>query len=125
MFKINNSSFFERSFRYLLELALATSSHRKCSIETSLFKNVAKFKKIHLRQSLFFFLLLQLQVSMSNFIKKEILTQVFSCEFSKVSQNKFFTKHLQPTDLLLSFSCYSPKFCLKIPLFIIACLQYN
>ena len=29
-----------------------------------------------------------------NFIKKETLTQVFSCEFCKISKNTFFTEHL-------------------------------
>ena len=30
-----------------------------------------------------------------SFIKKETLAQVFSCEFCKISQNTFFTEHLQ------------------------------
>ena len=29
------------------------------------------------------------------FIKKETLAQVFSCEFCKISNNTFFTGHLQ------------------------------
>ena len=29
-----------------------------------------------------------------NFIKKETLAQVFSCEFSKISRNTFFTEYL-------------------------------
>ena len=29
-----------------------------------------------------------------NFIEKETLTQVFSCEFCKISKNTFFTEHL-------------------------------
>ena len=29
-----------------------------------------------------------------NFIKKETLTQVFSCEFFKISKNTFYTEHL-------------------------------
>ena len=32
-----------------------------------------------------------------NFIKKETLTQVFACEFRKISKNIFFTKHLRKT----------------------------
>ena len=32
-----------------------------------------------------------------NFIKKETLAQVFSCEFSKISKNTFFTEHLLET----------------------------
>ena len=29
-----------------------------------------------------------------NFIKKETLAQVFSCEFCEISKNTFFTEHL-------------------------------
>ena len=32
-----------------------------------------------------------------NFIKKETLAQVFSCEFYKISKNTFFTEHLSAT----------------------------
>ena len=32
-----------------------------------------------------------------NFIKKEILVQVFSCEFCEISENTFFTEHLYAT----------------------------
>ena len=32
-----------------------------------------------------------------NFIKKETLAQVFSCEFYEISKNTFFTKHLRAT----------------------------
>ena len=30
-----------------------------------------------------------------NFIKKETLTQVFSCEFCEISKSTFFTQHLR------------------------------
>ena len=32
-----------------------------------------------------------------NFIQKEALAQVFSCEFSEISKNTFFTEHLRAT----------------------------
>ena len=32
-----------------------------------------------------------------NFIKKETLAQVFSCEFFKIYKNTFFTEHLWAT----------------------------
>ena len=32
-----------------------------------------------------------------NFIKKETLAQVFSCEFCDISKNTFFTEHLRTT----------------------------
>ena len=38
-----------------------------------------------------------LQSAACNFIKKETLTQVFSCEFCEISKNTFFTEHLRKT----------------------------
>ena len=32
-----------------------------------------------------------------NFIKKETLAQVFSCEFLEISKNTFFTEHVRTT----------------------------
>ena len=32
-----------------------------------------------------------------NFIKKETLVRVFSCEFCEISKNTFFTEHLRAT----------------------------
>ena len=32
-----------------------------------------------------------------NFIKKETLTEVFSCEFCEISENTFFAEHLWTT----------------------------
>ena len=32
-----------------------------------------------------------------NFIKKETMAQVFSCEFCEISKNAFFTEHLRAT----------------------------
>ena len=36
----------------------------------------------------------KLQAGTYNFIKKETLAQVFSCEFYKISKNNSFTEHL-------------------------------
>ena len=41
--------------------------------------------------------LTMLQVSAYKFIKKEILAQVFFCEFCEISKNTFFAKHLRAT----------------------------
>ena len=41
--------------------------------------------------------LMKLQASACNFIKKEALSQVFSCEFCEISKNIFFTEHLWAT----------------------------
>ena len=41
--------------------------------------------------------LIKLQASVLNFIKKESLVQVFSCEFGEISKNTFFIEHLRAT----------------------------
>ena len=41
--------------------------------------------------------LIKLQPDAYNFIKKEILAQMFSCEFCEISKNNFFTEHLWAT----------------------------
>ena len=49
-------------------------------------RNFAKFTGKHLCQSLFFN---KVAGAACNFIKKETLTQVFSCEFCEISKNTF------------------------------------
>ena len=61
-------------------------------------KNFAKFTGKHLCQSLFFN---KADSEACNFIKKETLTQVFSCEFCVSSKNTFFTEHLWTTASVL------------------------
>ena len=39
------------------------------------------------------------RVSFLNFIKKETLTQVFSCEFCEIFENNFFIEHLRKLPL--------------------------
>ena len=41
------------------------------------------------------------QAQACNFIKKESLAQVFSCEFCEISKNTFFTEHVRTTASLL------------------------
>ena len=50
--------------------------------------------KRHLCQSLFFN---KVAGAACNFIKRETLAQVFSCEFYEISKNTFFTEHLWTT----------------------------
>ena len=50
-------------------------------------RNFAKFTRKHLWQSLLFNKIAGLT--------KETLAQVFSCEFYEISENTFFTEHLQ------------------------------
>ena len=62
--------------------------------------NFTKFTGKHLCQSLFFN---KVAGAACNFIKKETLAQVFSCEFCQISRITFFTEHLWMTasDLLI------------------------
>ena len=54
-------------------------------------RNFAKFPGKHLCQNLFFNKVAALAC---NFIEKETLAQVFSCELCEISKNTFFTEHL-------------------------------
>ena len=53
---------------------------------SSVLRNFAKFAGKHLCQSLF---LITSQADAYNFIKRETLAQVFSCEFCEISKNTF------------------------------------
>ena len=59
------------------------SSHQEVFCEKGVLRNFAKFTGKHLCQSLFF------NKAALNFIKKETLAQVFSCEFCEISKNAF------------------------------------
>ena len=52
-------------------------------------RNFTKFLGKHLSQSLFFNKVAGLRPQAYNFIKKESLPQVFSCEFCKISKNTY------------------------------------
>ena len=61
-------------------------------------------RKIHRRTPVPKFLfLLKLQAAACNFIKKETLAQVFSCEFCQIFKNTFVTEHLSAT--ASAFTC--------------------
>ena len=51
--------------------------------------------------------LIKLQVEACNFIRKETLTQVFSCKFCEIFKNTFCTEHLLANDSVrvISPSC--------------------
>ena len=55
-----------------------------------------KFHKIHGKTLVPVSFLIKLQAA-CNFIKKDTLTQVFSCEFCEISKNIFFTEHFRTT----------------------------
>ena len=62
------------------------SSHRRCSVRKGVVRNFAKFTGKHPCQSLFFNEVAGLA---RNFIKKETLEQMFSCEFCKFVRTVF------------------------------------
>ena len=64
-------------------------------MKKGVFRNFTKFTGKGLYQSHFLSKVAGLQAY--NFIKKETLVQVFSCEFSEISKNTFFTEHLWAT----------------------------
>ena len=66
------------------------SSYRRCSVKKGVLRNFAKFTGKHLCQSLLFNKVAGLRPKACNFIKKEILEQVLSCEFCEISKNTFF-----------------------------------
>ena len=73
----------QKSFCILKDLT-DRNSHRKCSVKKGVLRNFAKFTGKHLCQSLSY--------SLCNFIKKETLAQVFSCEFCEIFKNNFFKR---------------------------------
>ena len=70
-----------------------------CSVRKGVLRNFAKFTEKHLCQSLF---LIKLQAC--NFIKKEALVQVFSCEFCEISKNTF--SYRTPPAAASDLCCY-------------------
>ena len=64
---------------------------KKVLLEILLLK---KFTGKHLCQNLFFN---KVAGAACNFIKKESLAQVFSCEFCEISKNTFLTEHFWAT----------------------------
>ena len=70
------------------------SSHRNCSVRKDVLRNFAKFTEKHLCQSLFYNKVAGLRPA---FLLKKTPTQVFSCEFFKISKNTIFTEHFWTT----------------------------
>ena len=70
------------------------SRHRRCSIEEGALKDFTKFTGNTCARVSF---LIKLLAKACNFIKKETLAQVFSCEFCEIFKNTFFTDYLQAT----------------------------
>ena len=61
--------------------------HRKTPVPEAFFNKVAGLRPATLLKN-------RIWSQASNFIKRETLVQVFSCEFCEISKNTFFTKHI-------------------------------
>ena len=70
---------------------LYKSSHHRYSLRKGVLRSFAKVTGKHLCQSLFF------NNVACNFVKKETLVEVLSCEFCEFFMNTFFTEHLRTT----------------------------
>ena len=71
--------------------------------EKGVHRNFTKFIGEYLCQSLFFNKVAGLRPQACNFIKKETMAQVFSCESWEISKNTFFTEHVWATASAYSF----------------------
>ena len=78
-------------------------------MKEGVFKKIAKSRRKHI------VIVIELQASACNFIKKETLTRVFSCEFSEILKNNFFTEQ-KSKDFLIPLSNASKDLCDKRPL---------
>ena len=88
----------------LLTSKVFRSSHPEVFCKRGVLRNLAKFTGKHLCQSLF------LNKFINNFIKKETLAQVFSCEFYEISKNNLFYR----TPLAAASWCLTRKFFLLL-----------
>ena len=70
------------------------SSYRRCSVKKGVRRNFIKFTGKHLCQSLY---LIKLQDWSATLSKQTLAKQVFSCKFSKISKNIFFTEYVWAT----------------------------
>ena len=87
---------FRLSVFWLFKFLLPEAGRQRCSIEISVLKNFTKFTGKHLCQSTY------------NFIKKDTLAQMFSCELGKIFKNTLFTEHLRTTaSVFLRFLVFS------------------
>ena len=80
---------------------LSRSSHQRCSIRKGILKSRRKSSQENTCARVSF--LIKLQVQADNFIKKETLEQMFSCEICGNFKNALYRTHLQDC------SCLSPR----------------
>ena len=75
---------------FFLSTTKFRSSRPEVFCKKGFLRNFTKFTGKHLCQRLFFNKVAGLRPEACNFIKKESLAQVFSCEFCEISKNTFF-----------------------------------
>ena len=75
-------------------VVICKNSQQRCSVKEGVLRNFAKLPGKHLCQRLIFNKVAA-QVKAFNFIKKESLAQVFSCEFCEISKIILFIGHLR------------------------------
>ena len=83
-------NFIRKRLQYCEVYENTRSSYQRCYIKGVLI-NFAKFTGKHLCQGLFLNKVAGLRPQACNFIKKEALVPVFSCEFCEIYKNIFFT----------------------------------
>ena len=85
-----------------------------CTVKKGVLRNFTKLTGKHRCQGLLFN---KVSGRASNFVKKETLAQVFSCEFYEISKNTFFTEHLRTTaSVIFPFSSGSFLYSLQVTL---------
>ena len=82
------------SFTWRISSTMSRISHQRCSIKKGFLKISQKFTENTCARVSFLIKLKEPEAC--NFIKKETLAQVFSCEFCGISKNTF-TEHLRTT----------------------------
>ena len=92
----------DTAFRIQVGIILYLKAATGGVLEEQMFLEILQYSRENTCGRVYF--LIKLQSSACNFIKKETLAQVFSCEFCEISQNNFFTEHLQWLLLYISKS---------------------
>ena len=88
---------FENSF----DTGISRSNCVEVFCRKEVLKIFTKFRGKQLSQSLFFKKVAGVRPKACNFIKKETVAQVFSCEFWEISKNTFSTEHVWATGSII------------------------
>ena len=93
---------------FLYSLKRSENQSQKRTLKKGFLRNFAKFVGKQLYQRLFFNKVAGLRPESEayNFINKETLAQVFSCEFCEISKNTYFTEHLWMAASAKLSSCF-------------------